>query len=358
MRILVVFVVVAAIAAGAVVGWSGKFGNVAGEWLFRQAIEYQLGRTVADGRPDGLLLGVCGAGGPLANPSRTGPCLVVRAGNQAYVVDAGNNAARNLALMQFPFSEIQGVLLTHFHSDHIDGLGELMLQRWIAGGWKHPLPVYGPEGVGQVVQGFNEAYRLDANYRTLHHGRQIAPLSGSGGTPRRAITSEREDASRVLIDKNGLRITVFRVDHHPVDQAVGYRFDYKGRSLLISGDTSKSKSLIQQAQGVDLLVHEAQSLEMVNIIGEVGQAKGISNIAKIMADIPSYHTTPEEAAEIASEAGASHLLLYHLTPPILTRIFNRAFVKDAAAKFSGPIDIATDRDIYFLPVGSTDIERD
>src|SRR6185437_16462801 len=133
------------------------------------------------GLGDGLHVGLCGSGSPMPDPTRAGPCTAVLAGQRLFIVDVGAGAQKTLALMNLPPPRIEAVFLSHFHSDHIDGLGELMLQRWAGGANVRPLPVYGPTGVDQVVQGFEAAYALDRGYRVAHHGPIVVPPSGFGG---------------------------------------------------------------------------------------------------------------------------------------------------------------------------------
>ena len=360
-RTLLLLILLVAVGAGTVAFfWQGDLGKQAGAYVFERALENTLGNDLGDYYDseygDGLLLGVCGAGGPMPNPDRGGPCLFVRAGKHIFVVDAGNSAARNLGIMQVPFDEVQALLVTHFHSDHIDGLGELMLQRWIAGGWDSPLPVIGPAGVDQVVEGFNLAYELDQEWRTAHHGPEVAPPSGFGALAEAIAVSSNPGASTVIHEEGGLRITAFRVNHDPVTPALAYRFNYRGRSLLISGDTSPTESLNVQAKNVDLLVHEALQPKLVELIADVGREKDFPLVVKIAEDIPGYHTSPEDAAALAQRSGVGHLLLYHLVPPVPGRLFNRVFLGDAQKNYSGPITLAEDGTLVFLPVGSDLIE--
>src|SRR3546814_846241 len=107
---------------------------------------------------------------PLPSRDRAGACTVVIAGKAMFVVDAGEGGARNISLMGLPNTRIRGLFLTHYHSDHIDGMGPMMLMRWVASGNNRPLPVHGPEGVEAVIAGFNAAYAADNGYRTAHHG--------------------------------------------------------------------------------------------------------------------------------------------------------------------------------------------
>ena len=113
---------------------------------------------------DGMHIVLCGAGGPMPSSTRSGPCVAVIANEKMFVVDAGAGGARNLGRMRLNTGSIDGVFLTHFHSDHIDGLGELAMMRWVTGTHTQPLPIFGPKGVASVVDGFNLAYEQDANY--------------------------------------------------------------------------------------------------------------------------------------------------------------------------------------------------
>jgi ribonuclease Z len=179
--------------------------------------------------PDGLHVGLCGSGAPLADPRRASPCVAVIAGRGFYVVDIGPSSERKMELMRLNPGKVRAVLLTHFHSDHIGDLGELMLKRWTGGSNKSPLEVFGPAGVETVVKGFDLAYSLDSEYRILHHGPETVPPTGTGGLARPFPFPPGENEA-LIIDADGVRITAFEIDHAPVKPAVGYRFEYKGRS--------------------------------------------------------------------------------------------------------------------------------
>jgi ribonuclease Z len=263
----------------------------------------------------GLHVALCGAGGPMPDPKRTGACVAIAADNVLYVVDAGTGGVRNLARMGFPLGNIAAVFLTHFHSDHIDGLGELAMMRWVSGANIEPLAVYGPAGVHDVVEGFNKAYAADAGYRQAHHGDMVAPPEGAGMTPIE-IASPEAGQSRVVYQNGDLRVETITVDHYPVEPAVAYLFHYRGRSVLVSGDTVKSKNIEKFARGIDLLVHEALAPNLVNIMNAAARTVGDQRMAKITHDILDYHATPVQAAETARDAGVGHLLYYHIVPPL------------------------------------------
>ncbi len=329
-----------------------------GESLFDRAVDARVGRDATAGLPDGLHIALCGTGSPLPNPARAGPCNVVIAGRHVFVVDAGEGSGRNINVMGLPLGRIEGVFLTHFHSDHIDGMGPLMMMRWTAGTNTAPLPIHGPPGVDRVVAGFNAAYAIDDTYRTGHHGPKIAPPSGAGGIALPfALPGPGMGDCVVLLEEDGLKVTAFRVDHGPVKPAVGYRFDYKGRSLVLSGDTAKSPTVIAAAQGADLLVHEALQPRLVGAMSRSLAAKGSANLAQIMRDIVNYHTTPEQAAEVAKAAGVKELVLSHIVPAIPNSFFYPAFLGDAASRFGGPIVVGEDGMMFSLPAGSSEIKQ-
>jgi ribonuclease Z len=280
------------------------------------AIEKAMSGNMLNELEDGLHISLCGAGGPMPDPVRSGPCVAVIAGKNLFVVDAGSGGARNLGRLRYPLGDITALFLTHFHSDHIDGLGELAMMRWVNGANISPLPVYGPEGVSRIVDGINDAYARDATYRNDHHGDSVAPLTGMGMKARDIGTPE-EGESIVVYDSGGAKVEMILVDHYPVRPAVAYRFSYANRTLLISGDTVKSANIEKFAQDIDLLVHEALAPNLVMIMNAAAQVSGNAGMAKITTDILDYHATPVEAAETARDAGVGHLLYYHIVPPLL-----------------------------------------
>lgn len=334
-----------------------------GPWLFRgplalAAMDRVMARNMAADPfadlPDGLHVALCGAGSPMPDTRRAGPCTAVVAGQRLFIVDAGSGASRNLTLMNLPPARVEAILLTHFHSDHMDGLGELLMQRWAASSAASPTPVHGPPGVETVVAGFAQAYSLDRGYRIAHHGPEVTPPAGYGATARPFAIPEGE-TSLVILDEPDLKITAFRVDHDPIDPAVGYRFDYKGRSAVISGDTTPSAVVEAQARGADLLVHEALSIDLVNRQRAAAEAAGRTNLAQIFGDITDYHTTPEQAAQLAERAGVKFLLLNHIVPPLPLRALEGPFLGEARDQFSGSLRIGRDGDLISLPAGTEEV---
>jgi ribonuclease Z len=280
----------------------------------------------------------------------------VVAGRDLFVIDSGSGSTKNLLLMNLPPPRVTAVFLTHFHSDHIADLGELMLQHWAGGAAVTPLPVYGPTGVSQVVAGFEAAYALDEGYRIAHHGPKVVPPSGFGASPRPfAMSPGGPDV--VVLRGPDLTVTAFPVDHGPVKPAVGYLFVYKGRRVAVSGDTAPSPRLEAEARGADVLVHEGLAPNLVALQRDAALAHGRWNIAAILHDILSYHTTPEQAAAIARRAHVRMLLFTHVIPPLPIEALNGPFLGRAPRIFSGVIQVGRDGDFISLPAGSKAIRR-
>jgi ribonuclease Z len=326
--------------------------------LMQQMAHKNVGRNIIPTLPDGLHLALCGTGSPFPDPSRAGPCSAIIAGDRLFIVDTGEGSARNLGYMGIPAAKIEAIFLTHFHSDHIDGLGPFMLQRWGVGTFQTPTPVYGPTGVDKVVDGFRAAYVLDFGYRVAHHSEKIMPPGGSGGKGMPfALPPVGQGDEVVVLNDKGLKVTAFRVDHAPIDPAVGYRFDYKGRSVVISGDTKKTPSVQAVAKGADILVHEALQPALVKILETEFADHNLNNMSQVMRDILNYHTTPEEAATQAAAAGAKQLVLNHIVPPMPVRFAYPAFLGDAAKFYDKPITVGEDGMLFSLPANSTAIDH-
>jgi ribonuclease Z len=217
---------------------------------------------------DALNVFLCGTGSPLPDPTSAAACTMVLAGGRMYVVDVGPGSQEVAQLAGMPTAALSGILLTHFHSDHIGELGEWAMQSWVAGR-TGPVHVYGPEGVDQVVGGFRQAYRLDDEYRIAHHGLENLPRSATEWIAHPVPHAGGPGVK--ILEQGGLVVSAFAVDHRPVEPAVGYRFDYEGRSVVISGDTDQSANLEVNAKGADLLIHEVL---MKDVIGQVSDALG------------------------------------------------------------------------------------
>jgi ribonuclease Z len=201
---------------------------------------------------------------------------------------------------------------------------------------------------------------MDQGYRTTHHTDKVMPpetwpmvahridLNGEP-TPEKKRTA-------LVFDDGALRITAIEVDHAPIAPAYAYRFDYKGRSALVTGDLKFHPPLAAAAKGVDVLVSEAIAVSMTRALGEGARSGGRDRAAAIMHDIEDYHITPEQAARIANEAQVKLLVFYHLLPAPDGFLARRLFAQGIADARNGDWAIADDGSLYTLPIGSDQIQ--
>jgi len=320
------------------------------DWMFRRTAYRELSRPAPQlAEKDELSALLVGTGSPLPDKSRGGPCTLIAVGDKYYLVDTGLDAARDLILWRVPLQKIAGVFLTHFHSDHIGDLGEVRLQTWVAGR-KAPLAVYGPPGVERVVNGFNEVYALDDGYRTKHHGAAMLP-------PDAVALVAKPVMPGVVFEQDGLKVTAVKVKHEPANPSYGYRFDFKGRSIVISGDTALDEDLAHLAKNADVLIHEGLNPEMVGVMHDALAAANHPRQAKIFHDIPGYHTAPVEAARIANEAHVKLLVFSHLIPILPNRFAEKLFLRGVSDVRSDGVELGYDGKVLKLPGGTDSIDE-
>ena len=294
---------------------------------------------------DSLKVVVCGSRSPLPSPGRAESCVLVEAGNDIYIFDLGNGSVNNLTQYQIPWPNVKAVLITHMHSDHMADLPDAHLQSWIQGRTA-PLKVYGPEGINLVTKGFELAYSADYQYRSDHHGDDMLPMSIAGFDAIQII-----DNQLIPNDTPGLEILPFVVDHYPVNSAFGFKISYKGRTVVISGDTIHDGSVQKYSKDVDLLIHSAISIDIVERMRGFAP---IPQMDKILFDIQDYHTTIKEAGEISRDANVKHLLIYHSIPTPRNKIMEDVFFRPLDGVFD-EYTLSDDGTRVIMPVGSDEV---
>ena len=258
---------------------------------------------------DALTAVVCGSRSPIPAPDRAETCILIQAGENIFIFDTGGGSAQNLTDWNTPWDRVKGIFYTHLHSDHIFDIADFHQATWINGGRKSKQKVYGPEGVQMLTDGIELAYTKDYFFRNEHHGDTVAPLNVAGFD---AHTVDLN--SPILINDGDLKITAYRVSHDPVDPALGYRIEYKGRSISISGDTIYDENLVNNSKNVDVLFHESMSIDLLNLINKNAERIGNTMAAKVTIDIQDYHTPIPEIVQAAQEANVGHLVFYHHLP--------------------------------------------
>ena len=296
-------------------------------------------------KEDTLKVVVCGSRSPLPAPGRAEACILVEAGDDIYIFDMGNGSAVNLQQYQIPWSNVKGIFITHMHSDHMADLPDAHLASWIQGR-NSPLKVYGPKGINLVTKGFELAYSADYQYRNEHHGDEILPLDIAGYEAIEIANNEY-----IENDTAGMEILPFAVNHHPVNHAFGFKIAYKGRTLVISGDTINDGSVQKYSKDIDLLIHSAISLDIIERLRSVAP---IPQMDKIFLDIQDYHTPINQAGEIARDANVKHLLIYHAIPSPNNTIMEKVFYRPLKGIYKD-FTASVDGTRIILPIGTNEI---
>jgi ribonuclease BN (tRNA processing enzyme) len=283
------------------------------------------GRTGADGRTRLILLGT--GGGPRPRRGVAASSQVIVANGTAYVVDCGDGVARQLASTDVPLTALRHIFITHHHSDHNADYGNLMLLAWAAG-LHTALDTWGPPPHERITRLFLEMSAPDIDTRIADEGHPpLAPL---------IHPHEVKGAGAVMSDGN-VRVTAAVVPHPLVELALAYRFDAPDRSIVISGDTAPSDSLIRLARGADVLVHEAMYLPALDRL--VARTPGA---ARLRQHLLASHTTAEDAGRVAQAAGVKLLVLSHLVPADDPTITDQMWIDAARVHFRGPVIVGKD----------------
>lgn len=279
-------------------------------------------------RSDGTRLILLGtAGGPRPKADRAATSQAILVGGRVYVVDCGEGVPRQLVSAGVRLDALEKIFITHHHSDHNADYGNLLLLAW-ASGLKTPVEAYGPPPIERMTRLVFELNQFDIETRIEDEKRvPLAPL----------IRARDITASGLVVDDGRVRVRATRVFHPPIEIAFAYRFDTDDRSIVISGDTAFSKDLLELARGADVLVHEALYLPGIErTVERVGNAPGL------LEHIVRSHTTVEDAARLASEAGVKTLVLSHLVPSDDPLVTEADWISAARPHFSGEIVLARD----------------
>jgi ribonuclease Z len=236
-----------------------------------------------------------GTGTPIPRPERFGPSTLVEAGNEKLLIDAGRGATIRLCQLGIPLGSIDVLLLTHYHSDHTTGIPDLWLTGWLQSHFaarERPFRVIGPPGARKLMSNLEQAYSLDIKIRLED---EKLPPAGV------AVAVEEFEADGLIYEKNGLKVIAFEVNHgDAIKPAYGYRIEYAGRTVAISGDTRYNENVVKYGAGVDLLIHEV-AIARAELMSE-------PHIQRIMA----HHTTAREAGLVFSRTEPKLAAYTHL----------------------------------------------
>jgi ribonuclease BN (tRNA processing enzyme)/acetyl esterase/lipase len=289
-----------------------------------------------------------GTGTPVPDPDRSGPATAIVVDDHAYLVDFGPGVVRRAELAaltrNIPAVEpgnLKVAFVTHLHSDHTAGYSDLILTGWTSGRTV-PLEVYGPSGVQSMTEHIVQAYRVDIETRTNADGNQRRFPNGWR-------VNAHEIKAGVIYKDDKVTVTAFATKH--AMESYGYRFDTPDRRIVISGDTNPVEETIKFCDSCDILIHEAQPLQLLAKMPE-----------SIQSFVAKYHTTTEQLAELATRAKPKLLVIYHtvsfppgIAPPRLLPPKGGAdalyaspemLQKEIGSRYSGKFVIGKDLDVY------------
>lgn len=245
--------------------------------------------SVSVATADVMVVTLLGTGTPRPQADRGSAAVLVEVGAQKLLFDAGRGVAQRIYQLGLGFNTIDKVFITHLHYDHIIGLPDLMLSGWVFQRVQ-PIRLWGPAGSKEHLEHIKKAYRADIDLRARNTD-----------LPAEGIRVEvHEIDAGVVYSEEGLIVKAIQVDHGVVKPAFGYRVDYKGRSLVISGDTRYSEQVVKHTKGVDLLIHE---------IADASDAllKRNPRLRRVM----EYHTRPAELSRLLQQTRPRQTVLVH-----------------------------------------------
>jgi ribonuclease BN (tRNA processing enzyme) len=237
-----------------------------------------------------------GTGTPRPDPDRSGPATAIVVKDTPYLVDFGPGVIRRaaaayqkgVAALGPGASNLKTAFLTHLHSDHTMGYPDLIFTPWLMGR-REPLTVFGPKGLRAMTENIMKAWEVDLGVRTV----------GGHARPPCEVNVHEIAPGIVHRDRN-VTVTAFPVHHGDDLEAFGFRFETSDRTVVLSGDTSPTQSLIGHCEGCDVLIHEAYPL------------KNFGTVSPAWQDFRrSHHTSTKELADIANRVNPGLLVIYH-----------------------------------------------
>jgi len=279
--------------------------------------------------------------------SQSGTAVMVELGvgelkPRRFFFDMGNGSVKNILGLGVLPMEINDIFITHLHVDHFGALPYLWAFGTWSGGWHDNLHVYGPSGrtpeygTERMVEGMRMmmGWHIDA----------FDVFPAGKGWDIKVHQFDFRDNGGVVYEKDGVKVTAFTVNHGDlIKPAYGYRVDYDGRSVVISGDTKFDRNLIAAAKGADLIVHEV-ALASDELLASSEQFRRIV----------AHHTTPEEAGIVFAEVNPKLAVYTHfviLSGPTIPEAPLSTLIPRTRTNYDGPLVIG--EDLMSFDIGDT-----
>ena len=269
-----------------------------------------------------------GTGVPIPAPDRFGPATLVEAGEQKLLFDAGRGATIRLWQLKIPFNRVTPLFLTHLHSDHVSGIPDLWLTGWLGGPFgrrKTPFHVIGPVGTKDLMTNLERAYAADIKIRIAD---EHNPPEGV------RVVADEFPGEGVVYEKDGVKVIAFEVNHgEKIKPAFGYRVEYEGHSIVISGDTRFNENVIKYGTGADVLIHEVMAVRPDLLKDE--------QVKRVMA----HHTSPQEAGTVFTRAHPKLAVYTHIVlrgAPGIPAVTPDEIVAQTRETYKGPLEVGQD----------------
>jgi len=281
----------------------------------------------APAAPDEFRVTLLGTGSPAPVMRRFGPGVLVEAGGKKLLIDSGRGTTQRLLQAGLRLGQLDALFITHLHSDHIVGIPDLWLTGWLEAAYaqrKGPFRVYGPAGTNDLMQGLVKAFDWDIRAR----------IADQNLAPENVRPDVTEITQGVVFEQGGVKVTAFDVDHGDLlKPALGFRVDYAGRSVTVSGDTRFSENLITHAMGSDLLIHQVAAVREELLKNPVFKV------------ILAHHTRPDEAGTLFTRVKPRLAVFYHfvlLGTPGVPAVTEKDVFEMARKTYDGPLLIGED----------------
>ena len=278
----------------------------------------------------GTKIVMLGTGTPVPDAKRAGPGIAIVHNDIAYVFDTGAGVVRNaikayqqMGIKALNPTKIEHIFYTHMHSDHVIDFAEIVQTIW----WRKEIKtqIYGPKEIVEMTKGMYGMMARDIRFRL----KSIQPKKRDDAWQ---VDTHVIEKGGVVYEGEGIVIEAFVVPHGEFKPAFGYKIVTDDKTIVISGDTAFSETLIEKAKGADVLLHEVISREGLNSLSKSWQKYHMA-----------YHTTTDKVAEVANRTKPKLLVLYHA---LFYGASEESVMAEVKKDYDGKVILANDLDVF------------